>query len=93
MTYALDPTLRGSGIVTVTLRDGSRFERRVDAPLGSPARPLSHDALVAKFLDCAGHAERPLSAAVLDRVVDQVEHLDEVENVSSITELLNREKA
>jgi 2-methylcitrate dehydratase PrpD len=93
VTYTLDPALRGTGIISVRLRDGSSFERRVDASLGRPARPLSRDALVAKFLDCAGHAELPLGAATLDRVVDQVEHLETVEDVASLAELLSGGKA
>jgi len=49
-----DATLpRGAARVTLWLADGRRVEARVDEPEGSEARPMSDDALDAKFLDNA----------------------------------------
>lgn len=36
----------------LTLKDGRRFEHAIEAPLGSPSRPLSDDDLRKKFLAC-----------------------------------------
>jgi len=48
-----------SGRLTVRLRDGRELHRRIDVPLGNPDRPLSTDALLAKFADCAAVAAVP----------------------------------
>jgi 2-methylcitrate dehydratase PrpD len=48
------------GALTIRLRDGRTVSAQVDEPLGSPAAPLSDDALVEKFVDCCAHAARPL---------------------------------
>lgn len=40
-------------IIAVTLRNGERFQQRVDVPKGDPALPLTWDELVSKFQDCA----------------------------------------
>ena len=41
-------------IVTLTLTDGRKLDRRVDHPYGAPATPLSDEALEAKFLTLSG---------------------------------------
>lgn len=59
-----------SGAVEVTLVDGRVLRQEVLDPRGSPARPLSEEQLLAKFVDCAGRAAKPLpppSAAALGR--------------------------
>ena len=72
---------------TVTLRDGTTLTREVLNPLGSPANPLSAEALRAKF--------EVLTAAVLapDRVraiQDSVDHLESLDDVTVLTQMLAR---
>ena len=52
--------------VMLRQRDGRAFEHSVADPMGSPARPLTDEALVDKFVDCVGtgagaasHRRRP----------------------------------
>jgi 2-methylcitrate dehydratase PrpD len=63
-----------SGAVQVTAKDGRVLHRQVLDPRGSPARPLADEALAAKFVDCAGRAQVPLSAqaaaALARRILD-----------------------
>lgn len=63
---------RGSGgTMAVTLKDGRRLEASVHNALGCPDRPLDEAALVAKFVDCAGRAARPIDAqALAQRILD-----------------------
>ena len=49
--------------VILRQRDGRTYEHRVADPRGSPARPLTDEALVDKFVDCVGRAQAPLAAA------------------------------
>jgi 2-methylcitrate dehydratase PrpD len=54
---------RGSGgRLQVRLRDGRTFNTAVHNASGCPERPLGEDAMLAKFVNCAGRASRPRSA-------------------------------
>ncbi len=61
------PTVAGrqpgsGGELVLHLADGRELRADVANALGCPARPLDDGALVAKFIDCAGRAARPLAA-------------------------------
>lgn len=57
----------GQACVRVTLASGATFEQRIDAPSGSPARPLTDAQLEAKFLSLAGAAIPQQAAQALLR--------------------------
>lgn len=91
-SHELDPSLSPhAGIVAVVLRSGATVTRRIDVPLGHPARPLSHEQLVDKFMDCASHAPLPLSYAALESVVDLIDRLEDLEDVAAIPEALSQQ--
>lgn len=75
----------GNAEVRITLKDGSEQSQRVDTPRGDPSRPLAWDELAGKFHDCAG-AVMPTEA--VEQVLRLVERLEEVPNVSKLTETL-----
>lgn len=57
-----------SGSLTILLRDGSRLRHEVMQAAGHPERPITDDALIAKFVDCARYVTRwpyPVDAATL----------------------------
>lgn len=62
-------------VVEVVLRDGRRFQQRVDIPKGDPALPLTWEELVAKFRDCAAVV---LPAAQVDEAVQHLARLEEL---------------
>ena len=91
-SHEFDPSLSPhAGIVEVVLRSGATVTRRIDVPLGHPARPLSHEQLVDKFMDCASHAPLPLSYAALESVVDLIDRLEDLDDVAAIPEALSRQ--
>jgi 2-methylcitrate dehydratase PrpD len=57
--WGIDQTV--SGAVQITLADGRVLRQEVLDPRGSPARPLTDQQLLAKFVDCAGRARKPLA--------------------------------
>ncbi|MCY4583305.1 MAG: MmgE/PrpD family protein [Chloroflexi bacterium] len=90
-SHELDASLSPhAGIVEVVLRSGATAARRVALPLGHPARPLSREQLVDKFMDCASHAPLPLSEGALESVVDLIDRLEELDDVTAIPEALSR---
>jgi 2-methylcitrate dehydratase PrpD len=72
--------------VTVSLRDGRIATIAVGKPLGSPENRLSIDQLKMKFLDCARNAVRPLAEDAVARAVDVILNLQDVDNVSALTQ-------
>jgi 2-methylcitrate dehydratase PrpD len=64
------------GALTIRLRDGREWHCAVDAPLGSPARPMSDAALRRKFADCVRYAARPLGEAEVAQIADAVAGMD-----------------
>ncbi len=64
------------------------FRAVVDAPYGDPANPLSMEDLIAKFKSCARLSASPMSDEQLDRIVDMVFHVEDVQHVEALTALL-----
>ncbi len=89
MTYTIDAELGSSGIVLLSTADGRRLESRADTPLGDLANPMSYEQIVAKFLDCARYAAQPIPAENLQRIVELIDHLEQVPDVAALPALLS----
>jgi 2-methylcitrate dehydratase PrpD len=76
------------GRVTVTDRQGRTFTKTVDLPYGHHHNPIKFDDLIEKFRDCLALARKPISAADVDRVIDLVLHLEELEDIREIIQVL-----
>lgn len=72
----------GGGAVEVVLHDGRRLTTEVDNALGCPERPLAEEALVAKFVSCAGRAAVP--PTVPERLADAILALEACEDVGAL---------
>jgi 2-methylcitrate dehydratase PrpD len=66
------------GALRIRLEDGRVLAGATDDPRGSPAAPLSDADLIEKFVDCCGHAARPLSAAEAEAAAQRILVIDEV---------------
>ena len=87
--YRVDESLGKSGVVEVTLRSGETLTGRVDQARGHRDNPLSDEQRRRKFTDCAVHAASPLSDAVLQEVMDMVDHLEDVSDVGVFAKLFS----
>lgn len=76
-----------SGGLALVMDDGRRFEALVEAPLGDPKRPLSEEALRAKFLDCALSAARPLTRDAAERLADAVLTLERCDDAGTLLQV------
>jgi 2-methylcitrate dehydratase PrpD len=76
-------------ILEISLTDGRTIRDRADFGKGSPANPMSYDEVADKFRECAAYSRWPKTKA--ERVVELVEHLEEVTDVRELTGLLSRE--
>ena len=83
----IQDTLDGSAPSEVTMRskDGRVFSHRSDYAKGTPQFPMTPEELKAKFIDCACRA---LDKATVLQVVEFIDHLEDLENVGTLCQLL-----
>lgn len=62
--------------LTLTLKDGSRLERKLDFPRGHPSRPVSAEVLWRKFADCVEGAMPERDAQRLFERLQTLERMD-----------------
>jgi aconitate decarboxylase len=71
-------------VVRVRTEAGRSFEARCDVPRGFPGVPLTREERIAKFYDCAGDT---LPRAAAERLLENVERLEDLPGVASIMEI------
>ena len=91
VTYEVDTgqTLKEAarGFLQINTRNET-LSKRVDFAYGHPKNPISQEALVSKFMDCARHSAKRISKKKLDEIVELILNLEQVENIREITEAL-----
>ena len=70
-----DATSRRKSPVTITMKDGRKFTKRVDTVRGSPGNPMTRDELLGKYRDCAS---RVLKGERLERSIAALENLEKL---------------
>ncbi len=76
---------RAGNPVTIRLKDGRVYHNQVDNPRGSPEVPLTQEELLEKYRDCAG---RILSNEQVERSIELMLHLEEVEDLADLMKLV-----
>jgi 2-methylcitrate dehydratase PrpD len=71
--------------VTIRLKNGQSYSRYAEHAKGSAEMPLSDAELKAKFTECARIA---LSAAASERALAIIATVEQLDNVSSLAEIL-----
>ena len=78
------------GRMEITTRDGHRFERLGDKVPGSPEAPLSWDAIVAKFRDCASVAARPIAQDKIELAQETARSLESLDDATMLLKALTQ---
>ena len=83
----LQPTALGSRPckVTIRLRDGRSFSRQIDYAKGSREAPMTAEELNEKFVGCARQA---LDDSSIERIIEDVEHLETLQDIRPLCRLL-----
>lgn len=89
ITVVLDHSLDRSdkippGKVSVKTKAGQVYETQVDYPLGSPEKPMSFEDCAMKFRSCATYPSRRISDNQVEKVIELVKHMEQLENVEEI---------
>jgi aconitate decarboxylase len=83
-----DPNALAPQHVLIRLTDNRTLTWRCDVMLANPARPLTHDAHLAKFRRCWDFAAVPLLHAARETLIDMIDHLDDVTELRDVIRLL-----
>jgi len=84
-----DPSLRtesvlGRTVMEIDTEGESTLQHEMEAPLGSPSRPMEYDACAEKFMKCASYSVNPLQAERLQELIEKVSHLEDLDDVSAL---------
>ena len=75
-------------IVELHTTDGRSLSCRVDDVYGHPANPMSDEDVIEKFRDCLQYARSGIGAPQVDQLVDTLLHLETVQNLNEVSDLL-----
>jgi 2-methylcitrate dehydratase PrpD len=75
-------------IVEIRTKNGKVFSKRVDYPFGSPEDPMTFADVATKFRHCCEYSVKSISRANQDKVIQMIEGLEELTDVSQIVRLL-----
>jgi 2-methylcitrate dehydratase PrpD len=76
------------GTVELAMSGGERLSLEIDEPAGSPKRPASDAALIAKFHDCCRRARSNPSTATIDAWAERVLSLETCKDVGQLSRSL-----
>ncbi|MBI2832127.1 MAG: MmgE/PrpD family protein [Chloroflexi bacterium] len=77
----------GPGMVEIELTDGKVYSRRVDVAYGNPRNPITPQDLADKFRNCALSSAKPLPERNVEKIIEMVGHLEEVDDVGRVVRL------
>lgn len=83
-----DPNAFSPQTVTITLESGATTSLTVTELPGSPEAPLSPAERVSKFESCVSYGAEGWDSARAERVIDLVGRLEDLEDVTELTDLL-----
>ena len=83
-----DPNALTPVEVEVTLRSGAHHAARMDVIYGNPAKPMTRDEHVAKFVGNAAAAARPVLREPAETLVALFDGLEEIDDVTRIVDHL-----
>ena len=86
--YEIQAAMHGAATVQVSLQDGQQLFETVRTPLGHPDMPLTFEQIVTKLRDCAPYAAAPLPTEAVDRLIEGVERLEDIEDVAELSALI-----
>jgi 2-methylcitrate dehydratase PrpD len=78
----------GSLIMEIKTRSGKTLTRRVNYPKGNPKNPASMDDCINKFKKCVNYSAQPFPKGQIEKIVELVSDLEELEDVTILAKLL-----
>jgi 2-methylcitrate dehydratase PrpD len=79
----------GSTIMEVKTRSGETLIRKMDFPKGNPKNPASMNDCIKKFRKCVGYSLLPFPERQVEKIVEIVSNLENLEDITLLAELLS----
>jgi aconitate decarboxylase len=83
-----DPNALVPVTLTLNLKSGATHSITVRDVYGSPANPMTHAAHLEKFRGNCAAAPRPIGAAAIQGLIDQVDTLEALDDVTALVDLM-----
>jgi 2-methylcitrate dehydratase PrpD len=85
-----NPSLPGHEPVIIEVKTigGAKYSKRADLAHGDLNDPMTFNDIVEKFRDCCKYSAKPISLENQERVIQLIERLEDVTDISQITRLL-----
>ncbi|MBT4485973.1 MAG: MmgE/PrpD family protein [Rhodospirillaceae bacterium] len=83
-----DPNALVPVAITVILKSGAHHAIAIQDVYGSPANPMTHAAHLDKFRGNCAAAPRPMDAASVEALIETVEELETLDDVSRLVDLM-----
>jgi 2-methylcitrate dehydratase PrpD len=78
----------GSVIMEVKTKSGRTMVKQTEFPRGNPRNPVTMDECMEKFFKCAAHSAKPFQKRQLEQIVEMVNSLEQLGDVSKLAALL-----
>jgi 2-methylcitrate dehydratase PrpD len=78
-----------AGALEIVTTAGKSHAAPLEAPLGTPGRPMHWPQLIGKFRDCAAHSAGAIPQGRLDLVIGLIQRLEDVQDIRALTEALD----
>jgi 2-methylcitrate dehydratase PrpD len=92
VTGHLDPSLSrhgvGPGRVKIIVKNGAEYSEEREFCLGSIEKPMTFDDCAKKFRECSPTSIKPLSAKMVDKVIDLVSNTEKLNDATEIIRLV-----
>lgn len=93
ITHKVHPiiTTRGedlSALVKIEMKDGRKYSESINHSEAFLQRPLSAEEVKEKFRNCVAFAPEPLTEGNCESIIDMVDRLEEIDDISKLVKLL-----
>jgi 2-methylcitrate dehydratase PrpD len=78
----------GSAIMEIKTKNGQTYSKEIQFPRGNPKNPVSMNEVIEKFQKCVNYSIKPFSKENIDKLVDLLYKLEQLEDVTQLTQLL-----
>ena len=75
--------------VKIKTKDGNEYEKAVTFPKGHSQNPMTDEELADKFRDCAANAARPIPKQNVEKALDLLFGLEEIDDIRKIVALVS----
>ncbi|MDE0942728.1 MAG: MmgE/PrpD family protein [Alphaproteobacteria bacterium] len=83
-----DPNALVPVTMNVTLKNGAVHNVTVDDMYGAPGNPMTHEAHLDKFRNNCAIAPRPIGPVATEALIDQIEDLENLDDVTKLVDLM-----